>query len=1119
MKYFSLFLTTLLACFTLPLLAQDKQALSDLWPVRSEKFVQGFAKPLDGERLDFLPNLQPGNIALYLRATGGRIEFETDPMPERSGAMVTFLWEAAVARTTGDNPIPFELEVNGEKWFTFETAKGAGDKHWIYAGPRGSELAFVTSFADPEKGDLFGYMFLTLPRDIAPAGAPLKIGLSARPGAGPEWYMAFQNRVYPRSEAYSAPALIRDGAVLRQPLYVEYLHLGAPVEAAILVNGEKRREFMLQPGENKLRLLVDRVGAPADVRVDIVLPQGGSTHQVRLKPVREFEVYLLPHSHVDIGFTHKQAEVERMQWRNFEQGIELARQTADYPEGAQYRWNAEVLWAVDGYLKHASPEKREAFLDAVRRGWIGLDALYGSELTALQRPEELMQSFGFANRLEAEYGIPIRSAMITDVPGYAWGIVPALAQNDVRYFSIGPNHMPHLAHGGYQVGYTFEAWGDVPFYWESPSGKEKVLFWMTRHGYSWFHDWLLGKLRKSGGEPILQFLEELDEEGYPYDIVQLRYTLGDNGGPDADMPDFVREWNEKYAYPKLRIATTMEMFSAFEQRYGAELPTYGGDFTPYWEDGAASSAVETAASRNAAEQLVQAESMWAMLRPEEFPAAAFDEAWTNVVLFSEHTWGSITSKSDPDGELAVSQWQVKQGFALDAARQAKELSDKAAAALRPPSGPVRAFLLFNTTSWPRTELVKLPAGWSLSGLAVVGPDGKALATQELSTGELAFLAKDLPPLSAARFTLRPNKAKPPKEKVAVSGSSLSNGSLSVQLDERTGGIKSIRFRGLPFDLVDSTSAYGFNEYWYTGLDAASPQRSSKPKIRIGEKGPLLASLIVESEAPGAHSLKREIELAAGLDYFRLANTVDKIKVLEDENVRFSFPFQVPGGQARIDLAWAVMRPEQDQLKGANKNFFCPQHWVDFSNDSGGLTWANPDAPLAELGGMYGQNWMSDLRTRPWIKTFQPSSLLFSWVMNNAWFVNYKGYQEGPARFRYAIRPHRGFDSTEAKKFGIAQSQPLIAVPVDDGQPGIPALFTLDGGQAVIATSCRPARDGRGWVVRLFNTSGRESTAVLKWGRGKPPAIYRSNPKEILGEPAGPEISLGAWEILTLRVLP
>ena len=32
----------------------------------------------------------------------------------------------------------------------------------------------------------------------------------------------------------------------------------------------------------------------------------------------------------------------------------------------------------------------------------------------------------------------------------------------------------------------------------------------------------------------------------------------------------VRDWNAKYAYPKLIIATTSEMFHEFEKRYGEQ---------------------------------------------------------------------------------------------------------------------------------------------------------------------------------------------------------------------------------------------------------------------------------------------------------------------------------------------------------------------------------------------------------------------------------------------------------------------------------------------------------------------------------------------------------------------
>jgi len=81
-------------------------------------------------------------------------------------------------------------------------------------------------------------------------------------------------------------------------------------------------------------------------------------------------VYLLPHSHVDIGYTHVQTDVERAQWKYIEMGIEAARKSASHPPGSRFKWNVEVLWAVDSYLKQATPEKRAAFFEAVKAGQV-----------------------------------------------------------------------------------------------------------------------------------------------------------------------------------------------------------------------------------------------------------------------------------------------------------------------------------------------------------------------------------------------------------------------------------------------------------------------------------------------------------------------------------------------------------------------------------------------------------------------------------------------------------------------------------------------------------------------------------------------------------------------------
>ena len=91
-------------------------------------------------------------------------------------------------------------------------------------------------------------------------------------------------------------------------------------------------------------------------------------------------------------------------------------------------------------------------------------------------------------------------------------------------------------------------------------------------------------------------------------------------------------WNAKYAAPRVVIGLAGEYFAAFEQRHGAKLPVASGDLTPYWEDGAASSALETAMNRASADRLTQAETLFAMFNPKAYPAEDFYQAWRNVIL-------------------------------------------------------------------------------------------------------------------------------------------------------------------------------------------------------------------------------------------------------------------------------------------------------------------------------------------------------------------------------------------------------------------------------------------------------------------------------------------------------
>ena len=330
---------------------------------------------------------------------------------------------------------------------------------------------------------------------------------------------SYQTRV----DKIEAPAvLVRRNGELRQPVRLSIRHAGQPAEATVAVVDAENATVSLKRGTQEIELTVPAVEKETMEYVTVDLHGGAvSNWRIALKPVRKWVVYLLPHSHVDIGYTQLQADVEKKQWSNIDTALDLIRKTADYPPEARFKWNAEVLWAMDSYLRKAPPEKQQRLVEAIRSGNVELDALYGNELTALCRPEELLRLMQWGDRLGRRCGVKVDSAMISDVPGYTWGTVSALNQAGVKYFSIGPNYLD-------RIGRTMSTWQDKPFYWIGPDGKHKVLCWIPYLGYALGHTGYRLDLQ------LLEHVSQLEKDGYPYDMAYLRWNVGgDNGAPDA----------------------------------------------------------------------------------------------------------------------------------------------------------------------------------------------------------------------------------------------------------------------------------------------------------------------------------------------------------------------------------------------------------------------------------------------------------------------------------------------------------------------------------------------------------------------------------------------------------
>jgi alpha-mannosidase len=167
-----------------------------------------------------------------------------------------------------------------------------------------------------------------------------------------------------------------------------------------------------------------------------------------------------------------------------------------------------------------------------------------------------------------------------------------------------------------------------------------------------------------------------------------------------------------------------------------------------------------------------------------------------------------------------------------------------------------------------------------------------------------------------------------------------------------------------------------------------------------------------------------------------------------------------------------------------------------------------DAPLVEVGGITAET--------AWIRLLGPTQTLFSYVMNNYWFTNYKADQEDETIFRYAIQPHGRFDSAAANRFGTESSQPLVVVPVDPTVPEEPSFLRVEP-SGVLVSALKPSRDGKGWIVRLYGASGRPEKATLAFADGPDLKVFETDLTEKLGSEISGKIDVPPYGMVTVCV--
>lgn len=766
-------------------------------------------------------------------------------------------------------------------------------------------------------------------------------------------------------------------------------------------------------GEERLEFAVPSFTAQSQGTVTVDLNGHHQRFEQPVSPQKKWTLYLVPHVHLDVGYTDYQAKVAAIQSRIIDEAMDL---TARHPA---FRFSIDGEWNLEQFLKTRTPQERQRVLEAIQKRQLYIPAQYANLLTGFPTTETLIRSLYPSADFSREHGTPFNYANITDVPSYSWSYASVLAAAGLKYFLAASNNdrAPVLLQGHLNE--------NSPFWWEGPDGK-KVLMWYSR---TYLQMQLLFGLPPQvpvGRETIPVFLQMYQHPGYRANAAIIFGTQVENTDLYPQQAELVQKWNRVYAYPRMEYSGFHHALKAVADQFGADIPTVRGDGGPYWEDGIGSDAGYAAMERvsesrgPSAEKLV---TISTLVNPRlAADKSALDRMWDNMVLMDEHTWLSYNSVSDPTSEEATDQLAVKDSRATTAHALVDHLMRSSMASLADSIAADKGSLIvFNPLNWKRSGLVTfdLPNHFEL----VDRTTGQPVPVEVIHAGNdferIHFVAADVPAVGYKVYTLRlgPVPAPAPSQNTTT----LESPWYRVVLDPETGAVRSIYDKQLHRELVNTKSPYRFGQYLYvTGGDKAPNSIlqyrviSPEPALTVhgAEQGRLesvrrtpygLVARLVSTDV-NTPEIDTEIRLYDHEKKIEFVENVHKKYVLKKEAVYFAFPFAMSHPQFTYEIQNGVVNPATDMYPGAGRDWFSVQHWVSVQQDGLSGTVMPLDASLLTLGDINRGAWPTQFGQRP--------GTVFSYAMNNYWHTNYRaGQGEGsgsgmslPAR-KPLIRPH------------------------------------------------------------------------------------------------------------------
>jgi alpha-mannosidase len=560
------------------------------------------------------------------------------------------------------------------------------------------------------------------------------------------------------------------------------------------------------------------------------------------------------------------------------------------------------------------------------------------------------------------------------------------------------------------------------FRWESPDGSS-VLAYRIPHEYLAPKDDL--------GEHLEQALASLPDDGVDYAVF---YGVGNHGGgPTIANLTQIRELGAPYTPSSLRA-----FFD--DASANGDLPSFRGELQHHGRGCYTSHSGIKRWNRRTENLLLRAEKWSAIadflgLRP--YPHDALRDAW-KLLLFNQFHDTLAGTSIKPAYEDARDQLGHAASLAANAFNAAVQSIARQIHVEH--EDDVRPVVVFNPHPWRLRTTVEIEYTWMRPvGAHVVDDAGavvpmqmtRPLTTMSSSRGRLVFPV-DVPPLGYRTYRVGP-------------------GAVDVALPD----VQPDREFATRAAVIDDRS-----DTWGHDVVAYDPELGEFERVsrEVIETGPVQTIVRVESRY-GASSLREDYVYAAGVPYVDVRVTLDWREQLALLKLRYACG---AAGEATYEAPYGhVVRP-------ANGDEEPGQSWVS----AGSLAVANDakygyDVRDGEIG-------ISAVRSPVWA-WHDPRELEEG--------GDFEYMDQGLQSFTVRLVPHDGdWRAAGVVRRAAELNQPPFALieTYHDGSLPQQQSFGSDGGGDVVVTVLKGAEDGAGYVVRAYESSGREADAHLEF---------------------------------------